>query len=300
MAEKSHLSFFISLIATLLLGPGLSPVRAKVPALIVFGDSSVDTGNNNGIQTVLKSNFEPYGQDFEGGRPTGRFSNGRVTPDFLSEYCGLKKTLPAYLDPSYKIADFATGVVFASAGTGYDNTTASVLNVIPFWKQIQYYMEYRDRLRKYLGDQKAKETVSEAVYIISIGTNDFLENYYVLPTTRLQYGTVQQFEDHLVGVAKKFIENIYSLGARKISLGGLPPMGCLPLERTINFLAVSECNEEYNNVAVEFNGKLKGLVDQLNKEMPGIRVVFSNPYYIMMQMIKRPSLYGEFNSCFCH
>ncbi|KAH9602499.1 hypothetical protein KSS87_020958 [Heliosperma pusillum] len=114
---------FLSLVSTLL----LFPVSAKVPAVIVFGDSSVDTGNNNGIKTLLKSDFSPYGRDFEGGRPTGRFCNGRVPSDFFSEYFGLKKTVPAYLDPNYGISDFATGVVFASAGTGYDNTTAAVL-----------------------------------------------------------------------------------------------------------------------------------------------------------------------------
>jgi hypothetical protein len=31
------------------------------------------------------------------------------------------------LDPAYTIADFATGVCFASAGTGYDNATSDVL-----------------------------------------------------------------------------------------------------------------------------------------------------------------------------
>lgn len=100
---------------------------AKVPAVIVFGDSSVDAGNNNGIQTVLKSNFQPYGRDFDGGRPTGRFCNGRIPPDFISEAFGLKSAIPAYLDPAYGISDFVTGVCFASAGTGYDNATSKVL-----------------------------------------------------------------------------------------------------------------------------------------------------------------------------
>lgn len=98
----------------------------KVPAIIVFGDSSVDSGNNNFIPTIAKSNFEPYGRDFPNGNPTGRFSNGRIPSDFISEAFGLKSIVPAYLDPSYDIYDFATGVCFASAGTGYDNATSNV------------------------------------------------------------------------------------------------------------------------------------------------------------------------------
>lgn len=100
---------------------------AKVPAVIVFGDSSVDAGNNNVISTVLKSNFAPYGRDFYGGQPTGRFSNGRVPSDFISEAFGLRPFVPAYLDPMYNISDFAVGVNFASAGTGFDNATSDVL-----------------------------------------------------------------------------------------------------------------------------------------------------------------------------
>lgn len=103
-------------------------VAAKnVPAVIVFGDSTVDSGNNNVIATVLKSNFKPYGRDFDGGRPTGRFCNGRVPPDFIAEAFGVKSFIPAYLDPAYTIDDFATGVCFASAGTGYDIETSAVL-----------------------------------------------------------------------------------------------------------------------------------------------------------------------------
>lgn len=100
---------------------------AKVPAIIVFGDSSVDAGNNNFIPTVARSNFQPYGRDFQGGKPTGRFSNGRIPTDFISEAFGIKPYIPAYLDPKYNISNFATGVTFASAATGYDNATSDVL-----------------------------------------------------------------------------------------------------------------------------------------------------------------------------
>lgn len=100
--------------------------KPAVPAVIVFGDSTVDTGNNNALGTVLKSNFPPYGRDLRGGA-TGRFCNGRLPPDFVSEALGLPPLVPAYLDPAYGIKDFATGVCFASAGTGLDNATASVL-----------------------------------------------------------------------------------------------------------------------------------------------------------------------------
>ena len=104
--------------------------QARVSSIIVFGDSSVDAGNNNFIPTIARSNFFPYGRDFAGGKATGRFSNGRIPTDFISEAFGLKPIVPAYLDPAYNISDFATRVTFASAGTGYDNATSDVLVIL--------------------------------------------------------------------------------------------------------------------------------------------------------------------------
>lgn len=59
------------------------PPNVTFPAVIGFGDSIIDPGNNNKIKTIVKSNFPPYGQDFEGGIPTGRFCNGKIPTDFL-------------------------------------------------------------------------------------------------------------------------------------------------------------------------------------------------------------------------
>ncbi|GLT30181.1 hypothetical protein SLA2020_049980 [Shorea laevis] len=268
-----------------------SCAAAKVPAVIVFGDSSVDAGNNNGISTVLKSNFQPYGRDFYGGRPTGRFCNGRIPPDFISEAFGLKPAIPAYLDPMYNISDFATGVCFASAGTGYDNATSNVLNVIPFWKELEYYKDYQRKLRDNIGERMGKEIIREALYLMSLGTNDFLENYYIFPTRRIQF-TVSQYQDFLIGHAENFIRELHGLGARKLSLTGLPPMGCLPLERTTNVMGGNECIEDYNNVAVEFNRKLDGMAAKLNRELPGMHMVSANAYDIFYQIVTKPSTYG--------
>ncbi|GAV62422.1 Lipase_GDSL domain-containing protein [Cephalotus follicularis] len=284
----TYISWLLLTLSLLLL---LTTTKAKVPAIIVFGDSSVDAGNNNQISTLLKSNFKPYGRDFDGGRPTGRFSNGRIPPDFVSAAFGLKPAVPAYLDPTHGISDFATGVCFASAGTGYDNATSSVLNVIPLWKELEYYKEYQNKLKAYVGTEKANEILTEALYLLSLGTNDFLENYYTIPTRRSQF-TVKQFQDFLVGLAGNFIRELYALGVRKLSVTGVPPMGCLPLERAANFMGNHGCQQEYNNVALEFNAKLGGLIAKLNHELPGMKAVFANAYYILYHIIRRPSEYG--------
>jgi phospholipase/lecithinase/hemolysin len=164
-------------------------------------------------------------------------------------------------------------------------------SVIPLWEELEHYKEYQKDLRGYLGDEKANEVLGEALYLISIGTNDYLENYYLLSERSSEF-SIEEYQNFLAGIAGNFITELYNLGARKISLGGVPPMGCLPLERTTNILFGSDCVEEYNNVAKDFNEKLKGLTANLN-ELTGIRLVFANPYDVLFEMIQSPEFFGK-------
>jgi len=53
------------------------------PCYFIFGDSLVDSGNNNRLTSLARANYFPYGIDFQYG-PTGRFSNGKTTVDVIS------------------------------------------------------------------------------------------------------------------------------------------------------------------------------------------------------------------------
>ena len=57
-----------------------------VPCYFIFGDSLYDVGNNNNLNTKAKANYLPYGIDFPGGKPIGRFSNGRNFVDKICKY----------------------------------------------------------------------------------------------------------------------------------------------------------------------------------------------------------------------
>jgi len=59
------------------------PKNTTVPAVIVFGDSIVDAGNNDDMITEARCDYAPYGIDFDGGVATGRFSNGKVPGDIV-------------------------------------------------------------------------------------------------------------------------------------------------------------------------------------------------------------------------
>lgn len=55
----------------------------SILAMYVLGDSLLDVGNNNYLHfSLVKADFPHNGVDFPAG-PTGRFSNGKNTADFI-------------------------------------------------------------------------------------------------------------------------------------------------------------------------------------------------------------------------
>ena len=58
---------------------------SHVTAMFAFGDSLTDPGNNNYLSSLAKANYVPYGVDFNGGTPSGRFCNGKTFVDYIGE-----------------------------------------------------------------------------------------------------------------------------------------------------------------------------------------------------------------------
>jgi hypothetical protein len=78
--RASMASSALALVAVfLLVGVQAQPL---VPAIISFGDSTIDVGNNNYMPgAVFKADYAPYGVNFRSHQPTGRFSDGKIVSD---------------------------------------------------------------------------------------------------------------------------------------------------------------------------------------------------------------------------
>lgn len=161
-------------------------------------------------------------------------------------------------------------------------------------QQIEHFRQYKEKLKWAKGEATANYIISHALYIFSIGTSDFLQNYLVFPIRGYKF-TLPEYEAYLIGAAEAAVRAIHKLGARRIKFAGLPPLGCLPLERTINLAKPGDCNEMYNMVALSFNRKLKGLVGKLNWGLPGAQVVYVDQYSLLSAMIAKPWEYGQYS-----
>ncbi|XP_076917076.1 GDSL esterase/lipase At5g45950-like [Bidens hawaiensis] len=264
--------------------------RYNVSGVFVFGDSSVDPGNNNGLNTDDKSNFPPYGIDFFGGHPTGRFSNGRLATDFIAEALGYTKAIRPFLEPRSTMPfELSHGVSFASSGSGYDNLTAQISNVLTLSHQLKYFAHYKRNLTLKIGAKRTTELIQNAVFVLSMGTNDFLQNYYVEPTRSAQY-TVDQYGDYLISLFLGYVKKMHSLGARRLVVVGMVPFGCMPLVRTMKGTA-TKCDDHYNNVALSFNTKIKKALVTLKRSL-GMKTVYADAYDLIQDAIQNPQKYG--------
>ncbi|CAM0948035.1 unnamed protein product [Alopecurus aequalis] len=243
--------------------------------MLVFGDSTVDPGNNNRLQTVMRANFLPYGASFLGGRPTGRFSNGRLITDILAERLGIARTIPGFREPRLRPRQLRRGVSFASAGSGYDDATARISNTLSFSNQVEDLWRYKRNLQRLVGPRRAEQLVRRATFVISAGTTDVFSHY--LANNRSGANSWPLYENLLVTRVANYTQVMRALGGRRFVFVGVPPVGCLPLVRTLLGTGTERCHENMNSMAASFNRRLDEVVRVL-KNQRDTRATFIDVY----------------------
>ncbi|XVE94525.1 hypothetical protein REPUB_Repub02eG0016200 [Reevesia pubescens] len=259
------------------------------PALIAFGDSILDTGNNNWQLTRTKCNFPPYGKDFPRGKATGRWGNGRVLSDLVAEGLGIKSLVPPYLDPNLQSEELSTGVCFASGGSGVNPLTAKILNLISIMDQFNLFKQYLVKLERAVGTENAKATISNGLFLVSSGNNDIGITYFtILKNMKVD---INEYTTKLVGYASNFVKQIRGLGARKFALLNTLPLGCLPMFRTLKGGVRRNCLKWMNEAAVMFNSKLEAEANNLKNSLPGAKIVFIDVFNPLLEVIQNPREY---------
>jgi hypothetical protein len=278
-------------------GPNPAPATTKrthnttFPAIFAFGDSILDTGNNDYILTLIKANFLPYGMNFPDKVPTGRFCNGKIPSDFIADYIGVKPVVPAYLRPGLTQEDLLTGVSFASGGSGYDPLTPIVVSAIPMSKQLTYFQEYIEKVKGFVGKEKAEHIISKGLAIVVAGSDDLANTYYGEHLEEFLYD-IDTYTSFMASSAASFAMQLYESGAKKIGFIGVSPIGCIPIQRTTRGGLKRKCADELNFAAQLFNSKLSTSLNELAKTMKNTTLVYIDIYSSFNDMIQNPKKYG--------
>lgn len=303
MIRVSIASYYKPLVmipAALLLCVGLlaSPAAAGsggqethlVPAVYVFGDSTVDVGNNQYLpgNTALQL---PYGIDFPHSRPTGRFSNGYNVADFVAKLVGFKRSPPAYLSltpgTSRQIMRGFRGANYASGGSGILNTTGT--NTITLAKQVEYFAATKSKMVENSGSSAfVDDLLSRSLFLISDGGNDL---FAFLSQNRTASEAPSFYADMLSNYTRH-IRTLYDLGARRLGIVDVPPLGCVPAVRVTSPDGETKCVDGANALARGFNDALRSLLANLTASMPGLRYSVGSSYNLVSFFTAHPAAAG--------
>jgi hypothetical protein len=72
-------------------------------------------------------------------------------------------------------------------------------------RQAEYFREYQSRVAASAGERRARELTSGSIYVVSAGTSDYVQNYYVNPMLSAAY-TPDQLADALMPPFTSFVE----------------------------------------------------------------------------------------------
>ncbi|KAF7838363.1 GDSL esterase/lipase [Senna tora] len=177
MTNSKVILLVFSLIVHQVLIANANGEHALVPALYVFGDSGVDAGNNNHLNTRAKAVW-PYGVDLN--NITGRFTNGKNGADFIAIYLGLPMA-PPYLNLSdHEKSQITTGINYASGSSGILNITGDGER-LPLKEQVRYFSltVERDLPRAIKNKKELEDNLAKSIFLLLTGAND-----YFLPPNR--------------------------------------------------------------------------------------------------------------------
>ncbi|KAJ8464928.1 hypothetical protein OPV22_027480 [Ensete ventricosum] len=283
MAKKTTtfllLNLFLVALSTL-------TTAAVSPAVFVFGDSTVDVGNNNFLPgDAPKVNFPPWGIDYPGGTPTGRFSNGFNYADYIAKAVGLALSPPPFLSIS-NVNQMLRGVNFASGGAGILDTTGG--DVIAMATQIEDFEQVAANLTERLGKKSVALFLEKSLFNLIVGSNDIYTLYSLLSP-----GNSTQKDETVVLILDKFkhqIERLYDLGARKFAVLGVAALGCVPLARVP--ISSYACNEDLNDLCLRFKTATEALLKDLSLSLKGFQYSFGDLYEMFTHILSDPQEYG--------
>ncbi|ESR56531.1 hypothetical protein CICLE_v10020640mg [Citrus x clementina] len=266
---------------------------AEGRAFFVFGDSLVDSGNNNYLATTARADAPPYGIDFPTHRPTGRFSNGFNIPDIISQRIGQSEAPLPYLSPELNGQRLLIGANFASAGIGILNDTGiQFVNIIRMFRQLDYFAEYQRRVSAVIGAQQARQLVNRALVLITVGGNDFVNNYYLVPySARSRQFTLPNYVKYIISEYRKLLMRLYELGARRVLVTGTGPLGCVPAELALRG-SNGGCSAELQRATSLYNPQLEQMLQGINRKIGQTVFIAANTQQTHMDFVSNPQAYG--------
>ncbi|VVA35472.1 PREDICTED: GDSL [Prunus dulcis] len=258
-----------------------------VSGIFIFGDSIFDAGNNHfNKNSTAQADFPPYGSTFFH-YPTGRFTNGRTVADFISQFMGIDLQKP-YLEAQIEVLNGSlkdypsNGINFASAGSGVLQATNSDLGVTSLQEQLRQFQTLVEQ------NQVNKTLVQNSIFLFESGSNDIFSYFIPIDPPKLDPDAYVQA---MLTQVSKFLDQIYKLGARRVSVFSLGPVGCVPARALLPGTPIDRCYGKMNAMVNKFNKGLESLVNDMPSKHRGVLSVYGAVYDIVQHFRATPTRY---------
>ncbi|MBA0701639.1 hypothetical protein Goari_020333, partial [Gossypium aridum] len=229
----------------------------NVPAIFIFGDSVFDAGNNHFIKNCsVQADFPPYGSTFFH-HPTGRFTDGRTVADFISQFIGIGLQQP-YLEAQIAVMN-GSSKEYPSNGLNFASAGSGVLQ----------------------GTNKDWS-----------GSNDIFNYFLPLDTPKLD---PDAYVEAMVKEVTNLTDQIYKVGARRIVVFSLGPVGCVPARALLPAAPIKRCYGKMNAMVKKYNKGLESLVNDIPTRHPGAIGVYGAVYDTVQHLRAAPTRYGFSN-----
>ncbi|XP_030461837.1 acetylajmalan esterase-like [Syzygium oleosum] len=269
-----------------------------IDTIYQFGDSTCDAGNLIRLVGTNDSGSEaarlPYGETL--GKPTGRFSDGRLIVDYFAMAVGLPLVNP-YLG---KNLSFEHGVNFAVAGSTVLNSSFyAARNVtvpasdVPLRLQFNWF---RNHLNSTCESQtECREKLKRSLVIVGeMGSNDYLYSFNQGKSIQEVMTYVPTVVEETINVTRELIK----LGASKVVVFGDFAIGCAPIYLT-NFKSYDSnayddkgCLKAYNAFAQFRNTYVQVALAKLRQEFPRATILYGDYYNGYKYVLDQASYLG--------
>ncbi|GMY16604.1 GDSL esterase/lipase At1g54790-like [Fagus crenata] len=254
---------------------------------IIFSDTIGQKKDTGGLAAGIALPLgPPNGQTFFL-KPSGRFSDGHLIIDFLSN-----------LD-SVGAPNFQNGCNFATGGPTIFPANAASTSPFSFGIQVAQFVKFKTRALELIAKEKklqdylpSEESFNQALYMFDVGRNDLDGAFY------------SKSEDQVLALIqiilmefKTGIKKLYNGGARNFWIHNTGPLGCLPriiakFENGPSKLDQFGCVTSHNNAANQFNLQLHDLCTKFRVQLPGANDTYVDIFSIKLDLISNYSLYG--------
>jgi phospholipase/lecithinase/hemolysin len=192
--------------------------------------------------------------------------------------------------------------------------------VIDLHTQLSYFKKVDTLLKRKIGEAQAKKLLSKAIYLFSIGTNDYFAPF-LTNTSVLQSYSHEEYVDMVIGNVTTVIEvitvnveliqnlkqtcmiliilimfyncalmrqEIHRKGGRKFGFLSLAPLGFVPITKAFT----PENREELTALVTRHNKAFSHALQILASQLKGFKYSYINLYSLTTERMNNPLKYG--------